>query len=136
MPIDQPPAIVEIVDVNYGRGGNLSEHLMTFDDYRKRGVQVRITGVCYFACTFVTRLPERRVCVTAHARLVFHQATLPNGERSDDGTTLMMDSYPYWVRAWIAGKGLGILGPGYIVMGTKELTQHYSICPSGDVALR
>lgn len=134
MPIDQPAAIVEIVEINRCPGGNISDHLMKFDEYRERGVRVQITGVLYSACTLVTTMPETNVCVTANARLAFHQATSPNGERSDVGTKLVMDVYPSWVRAWIAGKGHGFLGPGYIVMGTKELTQHYAVCPSGEVA--
>jgi hypothetical protein len=132
MMVEQPPAIVEIV---YERGGNLGEQLAKIDGFQKRGVEVRINGVCASGCTLVTKLPEGNVCVTSHARLVFHQVLFPTGERNDLATKFLMDQYPYWVRAWIASKGRGVLGPGYIVMGFPDLTKHYSIC-SGDIVAR
>jgi hypothetical protein len=126
---------VTIVDIDGDYGGLVRSYLIKYEDYRKRGVQVRIKGVCLSACSLVTLLPEQNVCVTAHARLAFHQAVfLPGGERDDYGTEALMLLYPSWVGAWIAEKGRGVLGAGYVVMGPAELAKHYATCSNDAVA--
>ena len=137
MPVlDHPPAIIETVDITYDPGGNLGEYLTRFKRYRDRGVRVRLEGVCGSGCTLVTILPKKNVCVTMTARLVFHQANdLGPGVPNWLATKYLMDQYPYWVRAWIAHTGRGVLGPGRMVMGVAELTKHYAVC-SPDIVAR
>ncbi len=138
MPVlDQPPAIIETVKINGDYGGNFGEYLARFEGYRDRGVQVRVNGVCGSGCTLVTILAEKNVCVTALARLVFHQANdLAPGVPNWLATKGLMDQYPYWVRAWIAGTPPHVLGPGLMVMGPAELTKHYAVCSNDTVARR
>jgi hypothetical protein len=138
MPVlDQPPAIIEIVHIEYDRGGNLGEYLARFQGYRDQGAHVQVEGVCGSGCTLVTILPEKNVCVTTHARLVFHQANdLASGAPNWLATKGLMDQYPYWVRAWIASTGRRVLGPELMVMGTAELKKHYADCVSNDAVAR
>jgi len=128
-------SIDRIVEISYDPGGNLGEYLARFDRYRDHGVQVHIKGVCGSGCTLVTRLPEENVCVTMDARLVFHQANdLAPGVHNWLATEYLTGLYPPWVREWIASKPPGVLGPGYKVMGTADLTKHYAVCSNATIA--
>lgn len=130
-------SIDRVVEISYDPGGNLGEYLARFDGYRDHTVHVHITGVCGSGCTLVTRLPEKNVCVTMDARLVFHQANdLAPGVQNWLATQHLTGLYPPWVREWIAKARPGVLGPGYRVMDTAELTKHYAVCSNDTIARR
>ena len=96
---------------------------------------MRINGVCGSGCTLVTKLPEKNVCVTTDARLVFHQANdLAPGVQNWLVTEYLTGLYPPWVREWIASKKPGLLGLGYKVMGTADLIKHYAVCSNDTIA--
>lgn len=111
MNVDQPPAIVRIVE---DRAGLIAAYL---DRYLERRTAVRIGGTCLSACTLVLMLPLEQVCVTSGTRLGLHHAMHPDGSHDEEGTKLVTSLYPDWARTKIAGSIRGVLGPGYVVIG-------------------
>jgi hypothetical protein len=112
-------------------GGEIGAYLQKFESLRNSGQDVIIDGPCLSACTLVLGLIRRdHLCVTSRARLGFHAAWRPNefGRQvvSEDGTELLMTSYPQQVRDWIARRGG--LTPRLMYLTGSELASMYSPC--------
>jgi hypothetical protein len=112
-------------------GGQIGRYIVHYTAMRESGERVVIDGLCLSACTLVLGvIPRNRICVTSRARLGFHAAWRP-GQRSrivsaDDGTQLLMDTYPQEIRDWIAQRGG--LSPQLKYLSGRELAAMYQIC--------
>jgi hypothetical protein len=112
-------------------GGQIGRYLDRFAAIRNSGERVVIDGACVSACTLVLGVvPRDRICVTARAKLGFHAAWRP-AEKSrqvaaNDGTKLLMETYPQEVRSWIAQRGG--LTPKMIYLSGSELAAMYQPC--------
>ncbi len=85
------------------------------------------------ACTLVLGVvPSDRICVTPRARLGFHAAWRGSAKvggpkvKADDGTQLLMETYPQQIRNWIAQHGG--LTPQVIYLSGRELAGMYQRC--------
>jgi hypothetical protein len=112
-------------------GGQIGRYLDRFKAVRDSGERVIIDGSCLSACTLVLGVVRRdRICVTARARLGFHAAwRAGSGSRkvsADDGTQLLMETYPQQVRDWIAQRG-GLTTQVKYLSG-RELTGMFQSC--------
>jgi hypothetical protein len=112
-------------------GGQIGRYLEHYRAVRDAGERVIIDGLCLSACTLVLGVvPRERICVTAGARLGFH-AAWRRGERasilvSDEGTALLMATYPQEIRDWISQRG-GLTGQ-VKYLGARELAAMYQTC--------
>lgn len=103
--IDTPPAII----VHDDRGGLVGDYLQRVTRYRNGGLRVVIEGECASACTLLLSVPNH--CVGPRARLGFHSPSMAPGRDDPTGAiqrahaTLMFESYPPLVRAWLASQG-------------------------------
>lgn len=93
------------VIIGFNPGGRLDWFIYDFEDIRRSGRRVVIDGLCISACTMVTGLiPANRVCVTEHAILAFHSASL-GLSHSQEGTRLLWQVYPERVRQMLRERG-------------------------------
>ena len=105
--VNSASATVRITD---DFGGQIGHYLDRFAAVRNSGELVVIDGPCLSACTLVLGvIPRDRICVTSRARLGFHTAWRADKKSrmvsADDGTQLLMDTYPQEIRNWIAHRG-------------------------------
>jgi hypothetical protein len=126
-----PPAPVVIIQDD--DGGQLLAFLDRLAEYRRKGVHVRIEGVCTSACTVVTALPPDQVCVGPDAVLGFHQSFVekddaPNdtSARSDQATDYLMKLYPKRLRDWVVRQGG--LSERFLVLSGAELERMFRRC--------
>jgi hypothetical protein len=131
MSIMTTPASAEI-RIHSDPGGEVAAYLRRFGKVRNSGQQVVIDGTCNSACTLLLAVvPHDRICVTAHAVLGFHAASLyDDAERrlvpTRSGTRLVMSMYPRPVRHWIERHGG--LTPRLLRLSGRELTAMYRPC--------
>lgn len=81
------------------------EYALRLKQILQSGRQVRFLGRCDSACTLLLALPATHACVDNNATFGFH---LPYGSSAEHNETMarfMLESYPDWVRDWIASKG-------------------------------
>jgi hypothetical protein len=119
------------VRITSDSGGQIGPYLEKLQSLQRSGQSVIIDGPCLSACTMVLgMIPRDRICVTSRARLGFHAAWRPDQagrQTSDqDGTGLLMNSYPQQVRDWINRRGG--LSPQLIYLSGEELTSMYPRC--------
>ena len=114
-------------------GGQIGRYLDRFKTVRDSGERVIINGPCLSACTLVLGVvPRDRICVTSRARLGFHAAWRGSANASarkvsaDDGTQLLMETYPQHIRSWIAQHGG--LTTQVIYLSGRELASMYQSC--------
>lgn len=69
MPLDTPPAIIEVLT---DHGGSLGERGFVMDWLKRNGVQVHIVGTCISACTWLLTLPPDQICVAPQAWIGSH----------------------------------------------------------------
>ena len=124
-------ATVRITD-DYG--GQIGRYLNRFTAVRDAGERVVIDGPCMSACTLVLGVvPSSRICVTPKARLGFHAAWRGSAKvgggrvAADDGTQLLMETYPQQIRNWITQHGG--LTTRVIYLSGRELASMYQSCP-------
>ena len=126
------PAPAPVVTVVADYGGQIPDYSSRVSAYLKRRVRVRIEGDCISACTLVTALPRKRVCVGPTATFQFHRAYFPdamdpNGKvDAPQGTAFLLAHYPQRVRAWIHGKG-GLTNE-LIVLSGADLRGMFPAC--------
>jgi hypothetical protein len=118
-------------------GGQIGSYLDQLQSLRSSGENVIIDGSCLSACTMVLGvIPRDRICVTARARLGFHAAWRPDqADRpatDQEGTALLMNTYPQPVREWIARHGG--LSPHLIYLSGNELASMYPRCSEASTA--
>jgi hypothetical protein len=121
-------ATVRITD-DYG--GQIGPYIERYQAVRASGERVIIDGPCMSACTLVLGVvPHDRICVTSKARLGFHAAWRSGaGSRkvgADDGTQLLMETYPQLIRNWLAQHGG--LTPQVKYLSGRELAGMYQSC--------
>jgi hypothetical protein len=125
--------------ITYDRGGRIGDYIDKYREMRDAGESVVIDGVCVSACTIVLgALPRERICVTARARLGFHQAWSEGQAKggaviavaNKEATALLMALYPEPVRRWIAHHG-GLPPPAGRLLWLKgnDLARMYKRCP-------
>jgi hypothetical protein len=113
-------------------GGEVSSFLAVFARVRQSGDRVIIDGPCLSACTLVlSTIPKNRICVTRRAVLGFHAPKYvdPRSGRmsgSPKATSIVTQSYPAGVRAWI--KKRGGLTRKVIYLRGRELAALYPHC--------
>jgi len=114
-------------------GGQIGGYLDRFNTVRDSGEKVIIDGPCMSACTLVLGVvPSDRICVTSRARLGFHAAWRGSARvggpkvKADDGTQLLMETYPQQIRDWIGRHGG--LTPQVIYLSGRELAGMYQRC--------
>jgi len=123
-------ATVRITD-DYG--GQIGSYINRYQAVRASGEKVVIDGPCMSACTLVLGVvPSDHICVTPRARLGFHAAwrgSANAGARkvsADDGTQLLMETYPQHIRSWIAQHGG--LTTQVIYLSGRQLASMYQSC--------
>jgi hypothetical protein len=117
------------VRISDDSGGQIGDYVAKFRALRSSGERVEIDGTCASACTMLLgTIPRNRICVTPGARLVFHSAWDPAGDRvvAADGNRILWSSYPASVRQWI--KRHGGLGSQTITLGWPEVAAMFPIC--------
>lgn len=112
-------------------GGRIGDFLLRYMQLAETGERVVIDGPCLSACTLVLGMvPRERICVTSRAVLGFHAAWMPDGRgrrlTHAGATHMMMETYPYPVRAWIRRKG-GLTRRTILLHG-RELARLYPRC--------
>lgn len=111
------------ITIDDGLGGHVQgmmRMLVKIIDYDR---QVVIDGPCRSACTLLTSLGARRVCITPRAELWFHQASLLTGKRSKFWSNTMLQLYPPGIRSYV--RGHGGLGRGWIVLKGRRLASAF-----------
>jgi hypothetical protein len=123
-------ATVRITD-DYG--GQIGSYLNRYQAVRASGEKVVIDGPCMSACTLVLGVvPSDHICVTPRARLGFHAAWRGSAKvggpkvKADDGTQLLMETYPQQIRDWIGRHGG--LTTQVIYLSGRELAGMYQRC--------
>ena len=105
-------SLASALTVNGSPGGLVARFAAEEQGLEARGEGVRINGGCASACTIYLHNPK--VCVTPHARFMFHSAFIPvdpeHGDfrrASDDleATAYIWSMYPTGVQAFIAARG-------------------------------
>jgi hypothetical protein len=92
--------------VTFDPGGSIQAYIEKYHAIQDAGGSVVIDGPCISACTLVTAIvDDAHVCVTHRARLVFHSATTMNGQHASEGTRLIWNMYPGYIRAMLIKKG-------------------------------
>jgi hypothetical protein len=117
------------VRISDDSGGQIGDYLAKFRALRASGERVEIDGTCASACTMLLgTIPRNRICVTPGARLVFHGAWDPAGDRAvaADGNRILWSSYPASVRQWI--KRHGGLRSQTITLGWPEVAAMFPVC--------
>jgi hypothetical protein len=117
------------VRISDDSGGQIGDYLARFRALRASGERVEIDGTCASACTMLLgTIPRNRICVTPGARLVFHSAWDPDGDRAvaADGNRILWASYPASVRQWI--KRHGGLRSQTITLGWPEVAAMFPPC--------
>jgi hypothetical protein len=117
------------VRISDDSGGQIGDYVAKFRALRSSGERVEIDGTCASACTMLLgTIPRNRICVTPGARLVFHSAWDPAGDRAvaADGNRILWSSYPASIRQWI--KRHGGLGSQTITLGWPEVAAMFPIC--------
>ncbi len=100
--LTRPPTHI----VGTSPGGAVFEFMLDYEDLRRAGYKLRIDGTCISACTLFTGIfPKDRVCVTQHAALAFHSASVGYGQHSPEGTRIIWRSYPEEIRALLRARG-------------------------------
>ncbi len=127
------PAPAAVVVVQEDLGGEVRSFASRVADYRRHHVVVRIMGECASACTMVTAVDDRRLCVGPNAKLEFHQAYHPDpfdpnstSIRAEDGTQTLLRHYPPKLRAWI--DRMGGLTKDLITLAGPELRSIFRPC--------
>jgi hypothetical protein len=121
-----PAAAITIGDDG---GGQIGAYLAKYRALRASGQRIEIDGTCASACTMVLGLiPRDRICVTPHARLVFHSAWDAAGDTAvaADGNHILFSSYPESVRQWI--KRHGGLRSELITLEGRDLAGMFAAC--------
>lgn len=78
MPLDTPPAIVQVLT---DRGGALGEYAAVTDWARRNGVTFQFVGACASACLWILyQLPREQTCVASGAWIGSHSHL---GEKDD-----------------------------------------------------
>ncbi|ABQ39734.1 hypothetical protein [Bradyrhizobium sp. BTAi1] len=118
-------------------GGKMQDYTTHFRKVRDSGEPVVIAGTCVSACTMVLGLvPSDRLCATQNAVLGFHAAWTfdDSGRRvvSASGTQDLMNTYPAYVRAWIARRGG--LTPKMMYLRGRDLAAIVAPCSSSRAA--
>lgn len=116
-------------------GGQLGSYIDKLQSLRESGQSVIIDGPCLSACTMVLGMvPRDRICVTSRARLGFHAAWRPDQTgrpiSDQEGTELLMSTYPQPVREWINRRGG--LSRQLIYLSGPELASMYPRCDGGN----
>lgn len=127
-PMDLPPPAAEVT-IAGSNGGAVQMFASRVVDYGQAGSHVRVMGPCVSACTLVLALPPDRICVGPRAVFGFHQPFLSNkpGLATSDLGTAMTDTYPPFVRQWLAARG-GMPSGRPVYMGYDVLRSHYPTC--------
>jgi hypothetical protein len=84
-------------------GGRVGDYLDFVGSANASGARVEIGGVCASACTM--KLGARGACVYADAQLWFHAARNEDGRVNLLANLMMLQEYPYRVRAWARARG-------------------------------
>jgi hypothetical protein len=122
-------AAAATVRIHDDSGGRIGDYLAKFRALRLSGERVEIDGTCASACTMLLgTIPRNRICVTPGARLVFHSAWDPAGDRtvSADGNRILWSNYPASVRQWISRHGG--LRSQTITLGWPEVAAMFPTC--------
>jgi hypothetical protein len=115
------PANAETVEITDDRGGFVFLYVDKWQKLQSQKVNVKIAGPCLSACTVLLGyIPRRDICVTPHASLGFHLATLPSV------TKQLLDLYPDDINAWLDQHG----GLSFQVlwMQAPEIFKYFSKC--------
>ena len=86
-------------------GGEVASYALQVRRAANSKQLIRFAGRCDSACTLYLQLPRSQTCILPGASFGFH---LPSGghERSNRrAARFLLNSYPGWVRSWIAGQG-------------------------------
>jgi len=84
-------------------GGRVGDYLDFVGSANASGERIEIGGICASACTM--KLGARGACVYADAQLWFHAARNADGRVNALATLMMLQEYPYGVRAWARARG-------------------------------
>jgi hypothetical protein len=90
----------------------------------QKAKSVRFDGKCMSACTLY--LASRNTCITPRASFHFHKPYGSDAEGNALALRFMLETYPQWVRGWIAAKG-GLTGR-WLVMDYGTAVQHLRPC--------
>ena len=97
--------IPSTISIRNDSGGNIAQYIVRANEYRSAQTRVSIGGHCDSACTLYLSLAPEQVCITKNVSFRFHAPTARTGAATLAATGIMLDSYPSWVREWIAAKG-------------------------------
>ena len=120
------------ITISGDNGGLVRKYRAKYAAWAENGVTVRITGVCFSACTLVTiYVPCERICITPQAVLGFHAVRNPDGKETAASSVENMEltfSYPHQISSWIMEHGGGTLTAKEIFMRYEDLQKVYRTC--------
>lgn len=118
------------LQIHFSPGGGIFDFIQKYEAIEDAGGSLRIDGGCISACTLFTGIvsPEH-VCVTKHAFLGFHSASMGD-EYSADGTQILWNIYPPEIRDFLISKGWdgSTAHPTLIFMTNVEMRAFYRSC--------
>jgi hypothetical protein len=92
------------IDTDYG--GRIDQYIEKYEAIRDKRGKVQIRGTCISACTLVlATVPYQDVCVGEYAKFAFHSAHNGFGGFAQEGTRLIWNMYPEWVKTKLRARG-------------------------------
>ncbi len=133
-PASALPWGADVHHVRNDRGGYVIDYALRMKRMERAGRLVRFAGRCDSACTLFLALPRTQTCVSQGAAFGFHLPYGSSRRGNRVAASYLMNSYPGWVRSWLASNGG--LSSGMKVMPYSYARQHLPECASGTVARR
>ena len=94
-----------VVAVRGDRGGLVINYALQMMKFRESGTKLKFTGRCDSACTIYLALPRNQTCISPGALFGFHAPFAATPESSHIAREYLLESYPEWVKSWIANRG-------------------------------
>ena len=110
------------------RGGYVATYALRMVRLRDNGTFLRFAGHCESACTLFLALPTNQTCIARGASFRFHAPLGPSRIANERALTYLLNTYPAWVKNWIASKGG--LTPRVITLGYDQASQYMQSCES------
>lgn len=103
--LSQPGLSHATTRISNDRGGQVITYALRVLKLKRAGTNVAITGRCASACTLHLSLPKNRMCISRGASFAFHLPYGASNRGNRTAASYLMNSYPQWVRRWIANQG-------------------------------
>ena len=94
-----------VIAVRDDRGGLVINYALQMMKFRDSGTKLKFTGRCDSACTIYLALPRNQTCISPGALFGFHAPFAATPEASHLAQDYLLESYPEWVKSWIANRG-------------------------------